>query len=136
MNIKSDLNQPILFYDGVCGLCNRFVIFLLWIDKKSVFKISPLQGHTAKKILPKNVVSNLNSIIVIDQGEMFEKSDAIFNVFKNIGGAWKALLLFKILPLVLRDYLYDIVSSNRYRVFGKYDACKLPDDSFRNRLLP
>ncbi|MCC7532909.1 MAG: DUF393 domain-containing protein [Bacteroidia bacterium] len=125
--------KPIVFYDGICGLCNWCVQFLLKWDKKSVFTFCSLQSKSAAKFLGDNY--STDSIVLYYNGKVYNKSTAVLNIVVLLGGLWKVAFLFKVIPKFLRDFIYDWIAVNRYRWFGKLDACKLPDKETHNRFL-
>ncbi len=124
---------PIVFFDGVCGLCNGFVDRLLRTDKKGALRFAPLQGETARAVLaPRRI--DLTTVYLKDGNQIFEKSEAIFRVAAIAG--WRVLALGRFLPRGLTDALYDFVAKNRYLWFGKRDTCRLPTKSEAARFLP
>jgi len=135
--------HPVLLYDGVCGLCNRLVQFTLRHDRKNTFRFASLQGPTAARILDRHgqSASDLDTFYVVadfDQpGEhLLSRSDAALFVLRDLGGGRRILgALGCVLPKALRDALYNVVARNRYRVFGKFDACPLPDPKDRHKFL-
>jgi predicted DCC family thiol-disulfide oxidoreductase YuxK len=132
-----DHQYPIVFFDGVCGLCNRFVQFLFAVDKHFIFKVAPLQGATAKLHLFEDLRENLTSLVVVTKdGRLLLKSRAVLYVFSQIGGIWRLIyfLGFWIPPAIL-DLLYDIVAAHRYQWFGKLTTCRIPRAAERQRFL-
>lgn len=117
----------IIFFDGICSLCNRFVRLVYKFDKGKSFKFASLQSQTAVKLLPETD-RNADSVVYIDQDmKVYRKSGAILRIMFQIGGAWTlAALVFSALPVRLRDFIYDVVARNRYRIFGKLETCPLP----------
>jgi predicted DCC family thiol-disulfide oxidoreductase YuxK len=138
-------NVPILFFDGHCGLCNRFVDFLYLRDRRGLFRFAPLQGKTATLYVPLDAVPEggpgeralaPRSIVLWENGRIRRKSDAVLSVLAELGGAWRMASILRILPRFLRDALYDFVARNRYRWFGRRAACRLPTPGERVRFLP
>lgn len=129
--------QPIVFFDGVCGLCNRFVQVLFVIDQRCIFKVAPLQGASAKRHLSKNLRENLTSLVVATtDGRILLKSQAILYVFRQIGGMWRLIYLLGFwIPAAILDPLYDLIAAHRYQWFGKLDTCRLPKPEERQRFL-
>jgi len=124
----------IVFFDGICGLCNRFVDVVLKIDKKHIFSFSPLQGKTAERLLSsKN--RELSSIILYVDGQIYEKSEACLRVFHLLGGLWRFFLILKIVPHPLRDFIYNFIAKHRYEWFGKKEACRLPSSEEKEFFL-
>ncbi|HEY6118944.1 MAG TPA: DCC1-like thiol-disulfide oxidoreductase family protein [Pyrinomonadaceae bacterium] len=135
-------SRAIVLYDGVCGLCNRLNQFLLKRDRFDRLRFASLQSGFAEAILKRYGLdpSDLDTVyVVIDEGKPNERvlarSDAILYVVQLLGGFWSIAFLGKILPRVLRDALYRIVATNRYRVFGKSDSCMLPEPRHRQKFI-
>lgn len=141
------LNEPrrgahIVLFDGVCGLCDRFVQFVLPKDSMGKFQFASLQSDFAAALLTNyNLQANeLNSIFVIADYELptqrlLAKSDAAAFVLSNLGLVWSFVALFKFMPKSLRDFGYDTVAANRYKIFGKHDSCRLPDQLSSDRFI-
>jgi len=131
------LDHPIIFFDGVCGLCNSFVDIIFKADKKGIFKFSPLQGDTAKKYLP-DLPEQAGewSIVYIDENSIYDQSDATLKILERLGGAWGLLSKFGFLPKGFRNYIYRLVAIYRYRIFGKRDTCRIPTEAEKERFLP
>jgi predicted DCC family thiol-disulfide oxidoreductase YuxK len=135
--------HPILLYDGVCGLCNRSVQFTLRHDRRDIFRFASLQGPTASRVLGRHGQSpaNLDTFYVITDFEqpaehLLSRSDAALFVLSALGGPWQVLAAGgRILPKAIRDTFYNVVARNRYQVFGKFDACPLPDPKDRHKFL-
>jgi predicted DCC family thiol-disulfide oxidoreductase YuxK len=116
--------RSIVFFDGVCGLCNGFVNFLLKIDKNHALFFAPLQGETAKFLEVKEAA--LNTIVFYDKGKLYKRSTAVLMIFKRVSGFWKIFLVFNIVPLFVRDFFYDVIAKYRYRLFSKRAECRVP----------
>ncbi len=135
-------SNPIVLYDGVCGLCNRAVQFLLKRDRHDRLRFASLQSDFAATLLKRHGVDHrdLDTIyVVLNQGEANEallaKSDAVLLFVKEIGGVWNIARFGRIIPRPMRNWLYDIVARHRYQVFGKYDACMLPDPRHKHKFI-
>lgn len=134
--------NPIVLYDGVCGLCNRLVKFILKRDLNGRFRFASLQSEFAATLLKRHGANakDLDTFyVVIDQGNPDERvlmrSDAILFVVKTLGGVWKIASVGRVVPKVIRDALYRLVARNRYRVFGKHESCMLPSPEHRAKFL-
>ena len=126
----------VVFFDGVCGLCNSSVDFILEIDRAGVMRYAPLQGETAGRLLPAELTEDLNSMAFRDsQGRLFTRSDAILRIGVELGGMWRAGAIGLLIPRAWRNRLYDWVAENRYRWFGKHDACRMPTPEERELFL-
>lgn len=135
LNTESQ-HQFIVFFDGVCGLCNSAINFLMARDSKGVLKFAPLQGETASRIVPENVRQNLSTFVFADNGDLYYRSSALARILMRIGGLWGVLgALLWLIPWPLRDLGYRFVSRIRYRVFGKHETCRLPTADERARFL-
>lgn len=135
-------SNPIVLYDGVCGLCNRLMQFILKRDKHDRFRFASLQSEFATDILERHGADHedLDTVyVVIDYGKPTERllarSDAILHVASELGGIWKFAGAGRVLPRSIRDSLYKLVARNRYRVFGKYESCVLPEPKHRAKFL-
>jgi len=136
-------SHPVILYDGVCGLCNRLVQFVLRRDTRDRFRFAALQSDFARGLLLKHGLDlqNLESIcLLLDHSQPSERmetrSTAAIGIFRELGTFWRLLAdLLTIVPRGFRDWGYDLFARNRYRVFGKYDACPLPNPSDRHKFL-
>ena len=124
----------IVFYDGVCPICNFFVRFLLKIDKEQKLLFSPLQGETFKKLPSKN--HHLDTIVFYQHKNTYILSEAVIRILVATTPKLKFLFLFLLVPRVLRDSLYKIFAYFRYKIFGKYQKCVIPDAKVGERFLP
>ena len=130
-------DPPIIFFDGVCGMCNRFVDLILKIDTRGIFRFAPIQGETAKQMLPPlSDAPQEWSMFYLDEHGIHKESDAFLEVYRHLGGAWRLLRLFRLVPRDIRDFVYRTVAQNRYRWFGQRDACRIPSPEERSRFLP
>jgi predicted DCC family thiol-disulfide oxidoreductase YuxK len=135
-------SHPILLYDGICGLCNRLVQFLLKRDQHDRIRFASLQSELAKDLLRPYGADpeDLDTVYVVkDRGQsgeaLLSRSDAVLYLLDQLGGVWKLAAVGRLLPKPLRDAIYKMVARNRYRVFGKYDSCLLPDPKQRAKFL-
>jgi len=135
--------NPIILYDGVCGLCNSLVQFLLKHDREGRLRFASLQSDFAAKVLGRHGFDpkDLDTVHVVENYDrpderVLQRSDAILRAGRELGGFWSASSsISKIVPRPLRDVVYKLVATNRYRMFGKFDTCMLPDPSQRSRFL-
>jgi predicted DCC family thiol-disulfide oxidoreductase YuxK len=133
--------QDIIFFDGVCGLCNRTVDFVLREDREQVFLYSPLQGETFRSIkrdYPETL--NADSIFVLRSGPekeiLLQKSDALIHIVDNLPRYRWLATIGRMLPAPIRDSTYRLIAATRYRIWGKRDSCRLPTAEERVRFLP
>jgi len=128
---------PVIFFDGVCGLCNAWVDFVLARDRQGRFRFSPLQGATARDWLRMTPESSLDSVALVDISGVHRKSDAVWRILVGLGGVWRPLgWLLRLIPGPVRNWGYDFVAGRRYRWFGKKETCRLPRPTERQQFLP
>ncbi|TKD65991.1 thiol-disulfide oxidoreductase DCC family protein [Flavobacterium sp. ASW18X] len=130
--------KKIILFDGVCNLCNGAVQFIIKRDKRSVFKFASLQSEIGKRLTKERGIDTelLDSIILIEPGiAYYSKSTAALQIMKSFGGIWNLTRLFTVLPEGFRDIVYDFIAKNRYKWFGKKDACMIPTPELQSRFL-
>lgn len=144
--------HPILLYDGVCGLCNRVVRFVVKRDPKGTFRFAALQSAVAIRVLsahgenPQELdtfyillnhdLEGSNTSPDVGKESLLSRSDAVSFVLIELGGFWRLLgNLHRIWPRFARDRVYRLVAGNRYRIFGRYETCPLPSVATRARFL-
>ena len=135
--------HPIILYDGVCGLCNRFVGFVLKRDPRDQFRFAALQGPLSRVILGRHGLNPdaLETVyLVIDyqlpSERLLSRSDAAIAVFARLGGVWQRVSrLMASCPRRIRGWAYNTIAGSRYRYFGKYQSCPLPRPEDRHRFL-
>jgi len=135
--IKSQ-EKIVVMFDGVCNLCNGLILFLIPRDPRGIFVFSPLQSEQSKKVLAEKTNLNpnqLDSVVVIVNGKVYQKSKAVIQIFQRLSFPWKFLVLGNILPTAFTDRIYDFVGKNRYKWFGKKDQCMLPTPEILSRFL-
>ncbi len=124
---------PIVFYDGLCGLCDRSVQFLLKHDKKEKFLFCALQSEKAKRYLGEHYTQE--SIVLYTKGKVYYRSTAALRIAWLLGGFWSLLTVGLIIPAFIRNAVYDVIAKNRYKWFGKFDVCKIPSPEMRKRFI-
>jgi len=128
--------SQIIFFDGVCGMCNRMVDFVLARDARRAFRFAPLQGSTSRQLLGEAESRELNSVVLVTPSGRFSKSEAVWRIMWQLGGLWKVpALALRCVPRALRDLGYGFVARHRYRWFGKKETCRLPTAEQRARFL-
>lgn len=127
----------IIFFDGVCNLCNGSVQFIIRHDKKGIFKFASLQSDYAASLPElKGYTSDSLSTLIFQQGDtLFIKSAAALRIARLLRFPISFAYMFIIVPRPLRDFIYDWVSRNRYAWFGRRDACWLPTPELKGRFL-
>lgn len=127
--------RNVVFFDGICHLCNGFVDAVIIRDKKHSFLFAPLQGTTAEELLPEKDRTDLNSVVYYESGKLYYRSAAILKILSGLGGIYKLSALGWVIPAPLRDVLYNLIAKNRYSWFGQRDFCRLPTKEERSYLL-
>ncbi|HKI49239.1 MAG TPA: thiol-disulfide oxidoreductase DCC family protein [Desulfobacteria bacterium] len=129
--------SPVVLFDGVCKLCNDSVKFILQRDSKGRLKLASLQSDYGRAILEKHGKSSdpMDSIMLLEGDRLTAKSTAIIRISKYLDGMWPLCMITLVIPRFIRDFLYDIIAKNRYRWFGKYETCRLPDPEFEDRFF-
>ena len=136
MSQKENLNK-ILLFDGVCNLCNATVQYVIRYDKKRTLKFASLQSPFGRKILSEKYrdTSALKTVMYIRNEEVLTKSSAFLTLMKDLGGIHQSVIVFWIIPRIVRDSLYDFIAANRYAVFGKKESCYLPSPDLEDRFI-
>lgn len=127
--------EKILFFDGVCVMCNKLVHFVITHDKSKEVKFASLQSETAQEIVPQFVGSNLSTVVFKKGNKIFTESDAIINLMISLRGIFGIFYVFKIIPKFIRDKVYRFIAENRYKWFGKTTQCQLLSAEEKTRVL-
>lgn len=129
--------QPVVLFDGICNLCHHTVQFIVLRDKKGVFRFASLQSTIGKQLIDQHQLSvdYLNTLVVIEGKRAYLRSDAVLKIAQRLGGWWSLAMIFWIVPRFIRDAVYNWVSRNRYRWWGKKEQCLLMTPDLRERFL-
>jgi predicted DCC family thiol-disulfide oxidoreductase YuxK len=132
-----ELNKTIVFFDGICVLCNASVRFIIKFDKQKHFYFATLQSDVAKEILlhQSKKIQQKDSILLWYKNKVYTESSAVLMLARILGGFFWITQLFWIIPKFIRDFFYKIVAKNRYKWFGKLDSCMVLEDESRGRVL-
>ena len=132
----------LVLFDGVCGLCDHVVQYLLDRDREARLTFAPLQGETAAELRARHaeIPDDIDTMVLVTNldGEerVYLRSAAAFGVASALGGLWRAVAWLRVLPRPLTDLAYRAVAASRYHIFGKHDACRIPRPEERLRFLP
>jgi predicted DCC family thiol-disulfide oxidoreductase YuxK len=137
MTALAEIKQPVILFDGVCNLCNGAVQYVIKHDADKRFLFASLQSQFGQQVLAAHQLSNtnFNSFILLQDGIIYQKSTAALLVAKQLKGAIRLLHWCIIVPSFIRDGVYNIIAKNRYKWFGKQDACWLPTPELKSRFL-
>jgi len=126
----------IILFDGVCNLCNQSVSLVIKYDKNNIFQFAAMQTKAGEKVINEyRLLENRKSIILVKEGLVFYKSDAVIEIAKQLNG-WPSILKFSfVFPKFLRDGMYDIIAKNRYYLFGKKETCAIPSEKDNHRFI-
>ena len=132
----------LVLYDGVCGLCNGLLQFLLTHDRRGVFAFASLQSRTGRTVVEHlgGEPADLTSFYVLanyqtNRSRTLARSKAALFVAGQLGWPWKAAVIARVLPDAVLDRAYDVIARNRYRVFGRFEQCLTPRPEFRSRFI-
>ena len=130
-------SKPIILFDGICNLCDGAVQFIIKHDPDGIFLFASLQSEAGQNLLKQYQLplENFNSFILLQDDKAYNKSTGALKVARQIKGAWSWLYIFMIIPKFIRDAVYDWIAQNRYKWFGKKDACMIPTPKLRARFL-
>ena len=118
----------------VFGMCNRSVNLLMSIDARNLLLFSPLQGEFAARET-KEDAKDLDTILFFDNGKIYKRSTAVLRILTQLGGVWSIGRILLLFPSIVRDAVYRLIANNRYKWFGKSDACRLPTKEEREKFL-
>ena len=120
--------QRIIFFDGHCVLCDGFVSRVFKIDKKHIFNFASLQSESGAKLLSQQDLGS-DSVVYFENKQTYTRSAAVLRILFQLGGFYTLLsLVFSVLPTGFRDWLYNKIAKNRYRIFGFNEVCRIPTD--------
>jgi predicted DCC family thiol-disulfide oxidoreductase YuxK len=132
------INQKqIILFDGVCNFCNFWVNFVIKRDKKDLFRFGALQSEKSKDLTNKfNFdTSNLDTFVLIAGDKLFTKSTAALMICKELNSLVKIMYPLIFLPKFFRDFIYDMIAKNRYKLFGRRDTCRVPTEAEKKKFL-
>lgn len=132
-----ETDHPIVIFDGVCNYCSSVVAFIIRRDTRGIFRFAPFQSDAGRALLEKYNVPRdyLDSFILIEDGRLYTRSEAGLRLWRRLGGVWGFLYAFIAVPAPVRDAVYDFIARNRYKWFGRKDACMVPGPEARDRFL-
>ena len=128
-------NKPLLLFDGVCNLCSTEVQFLIKHDTDAHLMFTSQQSERGQSILNQLGIKHLDlqTVVLIDDNKVYTQSAAIVRTFKYLDSNWKYFYFLKIIPTFISDFFYKVLAKHRYKLFGKKDACWIPNQNLRSR---
>lgn len=136
LNLPKDKN--IILFDGVCNLCDSAVQFIIEHDKKDVFRFIALQSNLGQEIIKHVGIDSkkVDSIILYQVGiAYYNKSEAVLQIAKSLGGIYYFFTLFSIFPTSFNNHIYDYIARNRYKWYGKKESCMIPTKELKAKFL-
>lgn len=128
--------KHIILFDGECNFCNWNVQFIIKRDPKAIFQFASLQSEIGLQLIEQyHIPNHRDSLILIEKDQYYVKSTAALRICKKLHLFWRFLSIFMIIPKKVRDFGYDIIAKNRYKLFGKSDRCMIPSPEMRKRFL-
>lgn len=129
--------NPIIFFDGVCNFCNSSVLFVLKHEKTDELRFASLQSEFAQSQLREHSLDSktFNSIVFIEDGKYYQKSTAALKIASYLKFPYGFLKYLIIVPSFIRNFVYDIISKNRYKWFGQKDSCMIPSPELKSRFI-
>lgn len=136
-DLLKGVTGDLIVFDGVCVLCNGFVQFILRRDTAGRFQFMTAQSKTGEALYARmgKKSGDYETYFFIADGKVYQKFDAFLAVMERMGWPWRVVMPLGYLPLPVKDWLYDRLARNRYRLFGKRDHCMVPDVDVRSRFV-
>ncbi|WP_010490090.1 thiol-disulfide oxidoreductase DCC family protein [Pseudomonas sp. S9] len=130
-------DERVVLFDGVCKLCNGWAKFLIRHDIEQRFRLASVQSKEGQALLGWGglPLDHFDSMALIENGQMLLRSDAVLRIFAQLPGPWRYLKWLRLIPRPVRDWCYNRIALNRYRLFGRYDQCLLPSADHARRFL-
>ncbi|WP_310587238.1 thiol-disulfide oxidoreductase DCC family protein [Flectobacillus major] len=137
MKTQEIASDGIILFDGVCNFCNASINFVIDHDPHQHFKFASLQSAFGQAVLAKyqRSTADFDSVILLKNNKLYQKSSAAIEIVKSLSGGWQYLAIFRVLPEFIRDFVYDLVAQNRYKIFGRTEACRMPSPALKERFL-
>lgn len=135
--MNREANERVVFFDGDCGFCNRWVLFVLKKDSKKLFRFASLQSEVANRCFKERNEPELadgKSLVLLESGRFFVKSTAVLKILREVDGFWRFAYLFMACPAPLRDFVYSVFARWRH-VLGSKKYCAIPPPDVVNRFL-
>jgi len=137
MGTTYKIKGDIIFYDGYCVICSRFIRQLIKLDKNRKYSFASISSSLSEKFLSSKIdKEQVGKFIILYSGDkVYKKSDAVIKIFTGFGGGFFLFNLLRVFPKILRDFVYDVFASYRYRLFGKLKQCDIPSKEIVDRFI-
>lgn len=135
---KLPKDKQLILFDGVCNLCNNSINYVIKHDKQNIFMFAPLQGKAGQQIIKHYNIdtSKTDSILLYSEEKGLKiKSSAAIAIASKLGFPRSVLTIFLIVPPFIRNWVYDYIAKNRYKWYGKKDACMIPTPELKAKFL-
>ncbi len=129
-------STPVIYFDGICNLCNGTIQYVIKRDKKKLFCFAALQSKSGEALLKNHNTILPDSIILVYGNKLYVKSDAVLMIARLLAGVYSLAVVLYVVPKFIRDGVYDWVARNRYKWYGKIDSCMVPTTELQSRFLP
>lgn len=129
--------KSIILFDGVCNLCNGFVNFIIPRDRENKFQFGSLQSSKVQELLKHYhyYTTELSTVVLVENHQLYTQSTAVLKILRKMGGPWPLLYGFIIFPRFFRDFVYNLIAKNRYKLFGRKDACMMPTPELQAKFV-
>ena len=137
MGTTYKMRGDIIFYDGYCVICSRFIRLLIKLDKNRKYSFANISSSLSEKFLRSKIDKDeVGKFIILYSGDkVYKKSDAVIKIFTGLGGGFILINLLRVFPKILRDFIYDVFANYRYRLFGKLKQCDMPSKEIVDRFI-
>jgi predicted DCC family thiol-disulfide oxidoreductase YuxK len=132
-----DAGESVVLFDGTCKLCNGWAKFIIRHDSAHRFKLTSVQSQEGQALLKWAGLPTheFHTIVLIEHDRFYVRSDAMFKILARLPAFWDWLCAARIVPLPIRDWIYDKIALNRFKLFGRYDTCRMPRRDHPGRFL-
>ncbi|MEO6884542.1 MAG: DCC1-like thiol-disulfide oxidoreductase family protein [Bacteroidia bacterium] len=137
MKKENEIRKSIVFFDGACAFCDSAVQYIIKHDSKKKFLFASLESDYAKKYFLAHSIQadKISSIVLIEGEKIYFKSSAALHISKHLDSYRKLFFIGIFIPPFIRDYFYEFISRNRYRISTKKDFCEIPNKQIQERFL-
>lgn len=137
LSMNTEDGLPIIFFDGLCNLCSSAVQFILRNDPAAYFRFCSLQSEAATSILEGRLVVGKvpDTVVLVEGGKLYVRSTAALRIARHLKAPWNYFAWLLAVPVPIRDMVYNLISANRFRFFGRRTACLIPSPALRSRFI-